>query len=244
MPAALNTLPRCGCPALPHRLLAASQVELCAYRSGFGGYLAKGMKDVWHFTQAAAGNTVVLRPSSTRPGSSFTLQLEARQMRTALEAAGNQQQQQEQQQEEEQQKVAAAGVGGRGAVSTDGNVGAGAPSACPADAPPCQPSEWHKPASGIAHLHGWLPRGLALPPLQPGEWRCCGLTFHPHVAPAAQQAVQQWLDEHGSSGPVNQARLNMPPCSFCWPLCAAHLPPLHGAAFVAAIRLPASLSRA
>ena len=51
--------------------------------------------------------------------------------------------------------------------------------------------------SAITCLTPWLPPAPGLPPLQPGEWRCCGLTFHPDVAPAARQAMEGWIDARG-----------------------------------------------
>ncbi|KAG2494336.1 hypothetical protein HYH03_007394 [Edaphochlamys debaryana] len=56
----------------------------------------------------------------------------------------------------------------------------------------------HLPASSVSHLHGYLPPGVPLPPLQPGELRLCGLTFHPDLAPSVRRVMQEW--EASSSG--------------------------------------------
>ncbi|PNH08853.1 Ammonium transporter Rh type C [Tetrabaena socialis] len=49
------------------------------------------------------------------------------------------------------------------------------------------------PAASICCLYGSVPpeAGL-LPPLQPGELRLCGLTFHPDLAPAVRRAMARW----------------------------------------------------
>ncbi|KAG2447370.1 hypothetical protein HYH02_007698 [Chlamydomonas schloesseri] len=48
------------------------------------------------------------------------------------------------------------------------------------------------PAASITHLHGFLPHGARLPPLQPGELRLCGLTFHPELAAGVRRAMAAW----------------------------------------------------
>eukprot|EP00198_Chlamydomonas_reinhardtii_P009543 XP_001698880.1 predicted protein [Chlamydomonas reinhardtii] len=48
------------------------------------------------------------------------------------------------------------------------------------------------PATSITHLHGFLPHGSRLPPLQPGELRLCGLTFHPELAAGVRRAMAAW----------------------------------------------------
>ncbi|KAG2434243.1 hypothetical protein HXX76_007968 [Chlamydomonas incerta] len=48
------------------------------------------------------------------------------------------------------------------------------------------------PAASITHLHGFLPHGSRLPPVQSGELRLCGLTFHPELAPGVRRAMAAW----------------------------------------------------
>ncbi len=54
----------------------------------------------------------------------------------------------------------------------------------------------HLPAATLtaAHLPGHVPPAIDPPPLQPGEVRLCGLTFHPHLALGVQQAMAAWQE--------------------------------------------------
>ncbi|KXZ48086.1 hypothetical protein GPECTOR_30g181 [Gonium pectorale] len=61
----------------------------------------------------------------------------------------------------------------------------------PLAAPPVPPQ--HQPAASIAHLHGYVPPSVDLPPLQPGQVRVCGLTFDAALAPAVASAQAAWL---------------------------------------------------
>ncbi|KAG2494333.1 hypothetical protein HYH03_007391 [Edaphochlamys debaryana] len=67
----------------------------------------------------------------------------------------------------------------------------------PPPPPVAQPAA-HLPAASVSHLHGCLPPGVPLPPLQPGELRLCGLTFQPDLAPSVRRTMQEW--EASSSG--------------------------------------------
>ncbi|KAG2494343.1 hypothetical protein HYH03_007400 [Edaphochlamys debaryana] len=57
---------------------------------------------------------------------------------------------------------------------------------------PAAPPPHHLPSASLRHLHGYLPPGVPLPPLQPGELRLCGMTFHPDLAPSVRRAMQEW----------------------------------------------------
>ncbi len=59
----------------------------------------------------------------------------------------------------------------------------------------------HLPAGSLtaAHLPGHVPPPAGLPPLQPGELRLCGLTFHPHLAPGVRQAMDAWTEGLGGT---------------------------------------------
>ncbi|KAG2494327.1 hypothetical protein HYH03_007385 [Edaphochlamys debaryana] len=72
---------------------------------------------------------------------------------------------------------------------------------------PLHMSAANLPASSVAHLHGCLPPGVPLPPLQPGELRLCGLTFHPDLAPSVRRAMQEW-EASGSGGGGRLAALD------------------------------------
>ncbi len=54
------------------------------------------------------------------------------------------------------------------------------------------------PASSLtpAHLYGYAGPAAVPPPLQPGELRACGSTFHPELAPGVRAGLQQWAAEH------------------------------------------------
>ncbi len=54
------------------------------------------------------------------------------------------------------------------------------------------------PASSLtpAHLYGYAGPAAVPPPLQPGELRACGSTFHPELAPDLRAGLQQWAAEH------------------------------------------------
>lgn len=90
-----------------------------------------------------------------------------------------------------------------------------APAATGSPRPP-QAAAW--PAC-ISHLHGHVPAHVGLPPLQLGELRVCGLTFHPRVAAwvrigmeAWQRGVMGWLRAQGlreSLAVLNPAQLQM-----------------------------------
>jgi hypothetical protein len=56
-----------------------------------------------------------------------------------------------------------------------------------------QALQWLQPYHG----REVTPTSDRLPALQPGEWRCCGVTFHPDLAPAAQQRMASWLAARG-----------------------------------------------
>ncbi len=57
----------------------------------------------------------------------------------------------------------------------------------------------HLPATSLApaHLHGHVAPPTSLPPLQPGELRLCGFTFHPHLAPGVRRAMDAWTEGLG-----------------------------------------------
>ncbi len=59
----------------------------------------------------------------------------------------------------------------------------------------------HLPAASLtaAHLPGHMPPATGPPPLQPGELRLCGLTFHPHLAPGMQEAIAAWVEGLGAT---------------------------------------------
>ncbi|KAG2496645.1 hypothetical protein HYH03_005465 [Edaphochlamys debaryana] len=93
--------------------------------------------------------------------------------------------------------LTAALVGGRPSVGPVSGV------ILPPPPPVAQPSA-HLPASSVSHLHGCLPPGVPPPPLQPGELRLCGLTFHSDLAPSVRRTMQEW--EANSAGGVGLAR--------------------------------------
>jgi hypothetical protein len=63
------------------------------------------------------------------------------------------------------------------------------------------------PAPSVAFLHGCVAVGGSrgwcgpsrLPPVQPGEVRLCGLTFHPALGPRVRAAMEDWLAALGDS---------------------------------------------
>ncbi len=65
--------------------------------------------------------------------------------------------------------------------------------------PPCPA---HLPVSSLSpgHLLGAVPPSVGLPPLQPGELRVCGLTYHPVRARAERQAMADWEAGLGPEG--------------------------------------------
>ncbi|KXZ48100.1 hypothetical protein GPECTOR_30g195 [Gonium pectorale] len=58
-------------------------------------------------------------------------------------------------------------------------------------------SAQQQPAASIAHLHGYVPPSVGLPPLQPGQVRVCGLTFDTALAPAVASAQAAWQQRLG-----------------------------------------------
>ncbi len=57
----------------------------------------------------------------------------------------------------------------------------------------------HLPAASLtaAHLYRAVPPAIGPPPLQPGELRLCGFTFHPHLAPGVRRAMDAWTEGLG-----------------------------------------------
>ncbi len=64
------------------------------------------------------------------------------------------------------------------------------------------PCSAHLPVSSLSprHLLGAVPPSVGLPPLQPGEMRLCGLTYHPVRARAERQAMADWEAGLGPEG--------------------------------------------
>ncbi|GFR47857.1 hypothetical protein Agub_g9563, partial [Astrephomene gubernaculifera] len=104
------------------------------------------------------------------------------------------QQQRQEQQAEEQAEVDLRWVGGEtGPAATvleaeskanEQSEARSADAARPAQLPLCSLSS--------AHLRGCIPPDVCLPPLQPGELRLCGLTFHPDVAQRVRRRMAEW----------------------------------------------------
>ncbi|PNH03782.1 hypothetical protein TSOC_010121 [Tetrabaena socialis] len=61
-----------------------------------------------------------------------------------------------------------------------------------AEGVPCGGAEQKDEAASLTQLRGCVPPETGVPPLQPGELRLCGLTFHPDLAPGVRLSMARW----------------------------------------------------